>query len=90
MLLADALCTAPSTIIADGVRRGEDAADFAPLALPAALGSFADFSPFYLGPVSFHFIQVCLKNRCSSFPRLCIDHRLGISVEVPSSADELH
>ena len=53
LLLAIACRPAPPAILADGVSsREEDASDFAPLALPAALGALADFSPLRLGFVT--------------------------------------
>ena len=53
VLLAVACRPAPPAVLADGVAgREEYASDFAPLALPAALGPLADFSPLELGFVN--------------------------------------
>ena len=46
VLLADTWRPASSAVLANGaVGRGRDATDFAPSALPAALGAFTDLSP---------------------------------------------
>ena len=53
VLLAIACRPAPPAVLADDVAsREEDASDFAPLTLPAALGALADFPLLGLGFVN--------------------------------------